>query len=324
MTRPGFFGQIMLIAALGWLAGCELPRRAVSSSAEYESYRGARAAPTVEDRLKAAERYLDAYPKGRFADEVRRRFASEERAFYDRQQASLTGLTWYLVTLPAGPHASQASLRLADLEHEASLDRQDTLVAQGRASERRLARAAASRKEVVEFLTTWVSALAANEAWGRATWQQPAEVIAAFRRGVDPGVCDDLGCHRAQVLAFQVPVEGGGLEDRAFITELGLDLRRGGVARATVRGPGLFSRFHEAAVGRPAPRDPLLARTEALTFVLDLLMTSFEPVVPAGRCDRGITPPVVLRRQCDGWTLEVTSGDHPEDDDVIAVEGPAR
>jgi hypothetical protein len=313
-----------LCAALGALGGCEFPRRAASSPAEYEAYRGVRAALTVEDRLAFAERYLAAYPKGRFSDEVRQHFAREEQAFYDRQQASAAGLTWYLERLPAGPHAPQASLRLADLEREASLARQDSLLAQGRVSERRLARAAASRKEIVEFVTTWVSTLAGSDAWGLATWRQPPEIIASFRRGVEPGACDDLGCHRAQVLPFQVPLDGGGLEERAFITELALDLRRGGVARASLRGPALFSRFHEAAVGRPAASEPIVARTEAITFVLELIMGAFEGVAPAARCERGITPPVVLRRQCSGWVIEVVSGDKPEDDDVISVEGPSR
>ena len=317
-------GWLVLVAAMGGLGGCEFPRRAVSSSAEYEAYRGVRVGFTLEDRLAAAEHYLGDYPKGRFADEVRRRFALEEQAFYDRQQVSAAGLTWYLQQLPTGPHAPQASLRLADLEHQASLARQDTLLAQARASERRFTRAAASRKEVVDFVTTWVSALAANRAWGRATWEQPAEVIASFRRGVEPGVCDDVGCHRAQLLAFSVPVEGGGIEERAFITELALDLRRGGVLRASLRGPALFSRFHEAAVGRPAARDPLMARIEAVTFALDLITGAFEAVAPASRCDKGITPPMVLLRQCDGWTIQVISGDKAEDDDVLAVEGPAR
>lgn len=316
---PRAAGLVLLGALVG---GCELPQRAFSSSSEYEAYRATRAGYTPEARLEAGRRYLVGYPGGRFVDEVRARFEREEQAFYDLKQGSIAGLEWYLRVLPSGPHAASASLRLADLQQEAARLRGDKLLAQARASERRLSRASSSRKVVTETLVGWISVIASNQAWGRPTWQQPADMIMAMRMEPEAGRCDDLRCLRAQTLVFPVPVVGGGLEERAATFDLGLELRSGGVARASLRGPALFSRLHEASEGKPVQRDELAARAEAVGYAIELIGGAFEAVAPASLCDRGIAPPVLLLRDCGGWKIRVIAGDTPADDDVLEVEGP--
>jgi len=312
------------LAGLLWLgaSGCGLGARALSTPTEYEAYRAVRAEYTAEARLRAGKRYLGSYPEGRFADEVRRRFDDEEKAFYAVQAGSLAGLGWYLQILPDGPHASEASLRLLELERQASQRRHDELVERGKSMEKRLARASASRRETVEALVGWVTALASSEAWGKPTWWQPAEVLRALRNEPDPGRCDERRCVRGRLLVFQIPVAGGGLEERAAAFDLILTLDRGRVVRGSVRGPELFSRLYEAARGQPLGSDRLMARAEAVSHALELVGGAFEAVAPGGRCDRGITPPVVMQRSCDGWQITATAGDLATDDDVIEIAGP--
>lgn len=123
-------------------------------------------------------------------------------------------------------------------------------------------------------------------------------------------------------MVFQIPVMGGGLEDRAAIFDYLLDLRKNRVLRGELRGPALFSRFYEAAQGRPLSKDLLEARAEAVSYVLDVIGGAFEAVAPGVSCERGITPPVVFHRQCNGWSITASVGDGAADEDTIVVEGP--
>ena len=312
----------LLLAALSPLAGCAVLPRALSSPAEYEAYRRTRVAYTIEDRLTAAEGYLRLFPAGRFAAEVRGRFGLEEKAFYARQAHSIDGLDWYRHVLPDGPHATEASFRLLELEEQSKKLAAASLVAQGRLIERRLARAAELRKDVSEIFLGWVSGLSQIQSWGRPTYALPAEIRRLLRGWPDPGRCDDLTCVRQLTRTFSIPVAGGGIDERAATMDLVLNLDNGGVAEGALRGPDLFSRLWEADRGQPIPQDALLARSDAVGYALEVVSGIFEAVTPQARCEKGITPPVVLRRACDGWTLTVTVGDTPGDDDIIAVRGP--
>jgi hypothetical protein len=276
----------------------------------------------VEDRLSAASKYLDAYPKGRFADEVRASFAREERDFYDAKSQTAPGLEWYLMVLPHGPHASEASLRLSDFEARAKVQRKDLLLSQAKTIEARLAAAQASRHAAVDTLTAWIGSIALVRSWGEATWHLPGETLLSLRGWPDPAKCNDRRCSRTQSLEFQVPVTGGGLEDRAATMDFIVTIEAGGVDRIEVRGPELFSRLFEASRGIPLDPDRERARAEAVGFALDLVGGAFESVTPAARCDRPIRPPVVMSRKCDGWSIDVTIGDTPADDDIVSVRGP--
>jgi hypothetical protein len=305
-------------------AGCGFPARALSSPGEYEAYRTTRVGYTVEARLQASRVYLGRFPKGRFVDEVRQRFEEEEGNFYRVSSKTKHGLEWYLQTLPDGPHATEASLMLVELAKRAAEEQEDELVQRGRSIERRLARAEALRREAVEALVGWISALASSQAWGRPTWEQPAELLRGIRGLPDPGRCDDLRCLRGRTVVFQIPVAGGGLEERAATFDFVLELEQGRVIRGVLQGPALFSRFYEASQGRPLPKDPLEARAEAVGYALEVVGGAFEAVAPGATCDQGITPPVVLARRCGGWKVTVTVGDGAAEDDRLEVEGPRR
>lgn len=323
MTRPRP-GPPRFLCALVLLlcAGCGFSARALSSPKEYEAYRTTRAGYTTEARLQASLLYLGRFPDGRFADEVRRRFGEEEARFYRASSKSEHGLEWYLRTLPEGPHATEASLMLVELAKRASEEQQDELVQRGRSMERRLALAESQRRQAVEALVGWISALASSAAWGKPTWEQPQELLRGIRGLPEPGRCDDVRCVRGRTMVFQIPVAGGGLEERAATFDFILELERGRVVRGALRGPALFSRFYEAARGRPLPRDPLEARAEAVGYALEVVGGAFEAAAPGATCDQGITPPVVLSRRCGGWRVVATAGDGPADDDVLEVEGP--
>lgn len=313
--------HVLLPLALA-AAGCGLPTRAISSPTEYRDYRETRTAWTVEDRLAAAAKYLAAHPQGRFVAEVRATFGREEQSFYDQKSQTAPGLEWYLMVLPGGPHASEASLRLSDFEARAKVHRKDQLLSEAKTIEARLSAAAASRHAAVDTLTGWIGSIAIVRTWGEATWHLPGETLLSLRGWPDPARCTDRRCSRTRSVEFQVPVSGGGLEDRAATMDFVVVLQDGGVDRIEVRGPELFSRLFEASRGIPLDPDHERARAEAVGFALDLVGGAFESVAPVARCDRPIRPPVVMSRRCDGWSIDVTIGDTPADDDIVSVRGP--
>jgi hypothetical protein len=305
-----------------FLSGCSLGQRFLASPTEYESYRATHVRYTMEGRLASAEDYLDKYPDGRFAKEVRAKFDDDELSFYSARSGSIDGLEWYLHVLPHGPHASEASLRLSDLEAQARAMRGDATVAAGRVIERRLAHAARERRQVADFFVGYLGALSTMRSWGRPTWEMPNDALYALRGAPDPGRCDDQTCKRITTMTYQIPIAGGGLDDRAATIEIGFKLQQGGVVEASIAGPDLLSRIWEADIGQAITTDRDSARALAVGHVLDIVGGAFEAVVPSATCEKTITPPVVMLRECNGWRVEVTIGDTPADDDTIRVRGP--
>ena len=302
--------------------GCAGSARIVASPNETDAYRQTRASYTVEDRLVAAERYLEAYPTGRFADEVRARFAAEESRFYAQKSGRVDGLDWYLLVLPRGPHAAEASLLRADYaKREEELTRA-SLVRTGWSMERRLARAEASRKQVVELVTSFLAGAAATSSWGQPVWELPREVTEVLRGYPGPGKCDDLRCARFGSLPFSIPQAGGGLDERALVFDAVVTLTRGGVTRLSLRGPELFSRLFEAQRARPVDPDKERARVDAVGFAEEIVSGTFEAKLPAARCERPIRPPEILRRECGGLRLRVVVGDATEDDQIELSTAP--
>ncbi len=300
--------------------GCGGAARVLASPAETDAYRRTRASYTIEDRLVAATRYLEAYPTGRFAADVRRRFELEEARFYAQKRGRVDGLDWYLLVLPRGPHAAEASLLRADYKkREEELSRTGQLRAAW-SMERRLARAEASRKQAVELVTTFLAGAAASDAWGAPLWQQPKDVLGVLRDAPNPGRCDDLRCARFASVPFAIPVAGGGLDERALVVDVVVSLAAGGVERLTLRGPGLFSRVYEAQQAKAVVGDPESARALAVGFAEELVAGSFEARMPAARCGRPVNPPEILRRACGGAVLRVVVGGDGEDD-IVELSG---
>jgi hypothetical protein len=80
----------------------------VAPTSDYADYRLTRVAPTVPERLQAAERYLKLHPGGAFRDAVARWYGRIEPLFFEASSDSLAGAEKYLATLPSGPHANSA------------------------------------------------------------------------------------------------------------------------------------------------------------------------------------------------------------------------
>lgn len=314
MTRRPPLPLAVLLACAS--VGCAGSARVIASPAETDAYRRTRASYTVEDRLVAAERYLEAYPDGRFAADVRARFAAEEARFYAQKSGRTDGLDWYLRVLPRGPHAAEASLLRAEYaKREEELSRAGVLRTAW-SMERRLARAEASRKQVVELVGAFLAGAAASDAWGRPVWSQPREVLEVLRGPPNPGKCDDVRCARFASVPFSIPIAGGGLDERALVVDVVVALSDGGVSRLTLRGPGLFSRVYEAQRGRALEADAESARALAVGFAEELVAGTFEARMPATSCGRPVTPPEILRRACGGALLRVVVGGEGEDDVV--------
>lgn len=320
--KVGRFGAVLLSICL---AGCGVWNRATSSPVEYDAFRVTRMGVIFEDRLRAAQIYLAKYPDGRFAKEVRDQFDKEEHSFYEASSVSIGGLDWYLTVLPNGPHSVEASLRRAQLREEEKALGHDELVEKGRQIERKLRRADRSRQVARETFQLWIDGALRMRAWGQPTTEMPIALISALRLGDDPGRCRETECTRSVVIPFQLPVQGGGLEDRALVQELVLRLNdEGGVTEVVIRGPGLFTRLWEAEKGHVREPDPDIARANAVGWALEHVAKTVEDVVPADKCDRPITPPVVFLRSCDGWYVDIEVGADESQDDMIRFRGPAK
>src|SRR5262249_3494945 len=96
-------GAALALALSG--AGCSF----FAAPGDYAAYRATRVAPTLEERLAAAQRYLRDRPQGAFQDEVRAAFDHAEGVYYGSKRGSITGLYAYLEALPSGPHHEEAA-----------------------------------------------------------------------------------------------------------------------------------------------------------------------------------------------------------------------
>lgn len=129
-------------------------------------------------------------------------------------------------------------------------------------------------------------------------------------------------------VSYSVP-EGLQQSPREAIYDVGLALEQGGVRRAWITGPELFTRLGEAMrVSAVSPTD-LVGRAEAIGQATQLLSMAVEAALPASRCEAGAVSPVVLHRLCDGVELRVVSAVNLGDEDQIIVSpapasAPAR
>ena len=303
------------------VSGCATIRpRLWSNPAEYDTYRATRIATEPLPRLRAERAYLAAYPAGVFRAEVETAFEQEEQRFYDRRKAYKEGLEEYLVVLPAGPHAVDATLRIADIKERSGEAATDRLVMKSKGMEDRLRLASENRKAALEAVSDWVSDLASIKKLGTFTNDFPRlsrAFDARYRERPRPK-CERDRCLRLESWPYQVPIAGGGLDELELTLQI--TVRRSGedVTSVSLHGPALFSRSWEASQGVPLPKDQLGARAFAVGYVSELVGGTFASVLPP-TCDVPASPPIVMRRSCDGLELTVTAGDSPADDDTITL-----
>jgi hypothetical protein len=310
-------------------AGCQA-QAFIASPSDYAGYRATRVAPTLEDRLAAAQRYLDEHGDGRFKDEVRAFFDPAEDAFYAVNSASRPGLRAYLAILPRGPHHEQATRRIAALDtaersQRAELDRSVATV-EARVS----GRAAAERLRVREELEHWLARLLDRRTYEAPLAAASAELVVPFALSLPSPRCallepagDDprapaRRCTKLLELPYQVEVEAG-TEPRQATLEITLTQDARGVPLvATVGGPDLFLRLEETFRVKPVTPGDTAQRAAALTRAVGTVKEVFGAAASADpACHRRPAPPAVLDLGCQGVRVQVIPAAVAGDDDRI-------
>jgi len=309
-----------LVALWFGLAACSATARFTAPVDDYQLYRATRLAATLEERLAAANQYLNRLPDGAFRAEVERWFKPREKKYFRRAWRSLPRLRAYLAAMPDGPNAEAVAERIIELELEAQFakNREERELSAARRVGRELDSAAAARRRFLGELSTWVAELAAIKTFGEPTAELDHELIYRFRLSEPPARCVGDRCRKILSFGFKVPSEKKLLE-REAIAEVELGLDRGGLASARIGGPDLFSRLDEAVELRALAPDDAQARAEAIARAAQLVAHAVESELPASECERQPVSPVVLLRVCRGIELVVTAGTTIEEDDRIEI-----
>jgi len=303
------------------LAGCAGLRRIAASPAEYATYRAVRAAPTLEERLAAADAYVRDYPAGAWTAEVERWFRVEEERYWARSFDRLPLLRAYLAALPAGPHHVEAARRIRELELAAAYAREREARFERRAREiaAALDAAALGRRTVLEEVSRYARLLAGIRTWGQPTSALDSELLHRWRISPPMARCAGGRCVKELTLEFAVP-EASELSARRAPLEVVIELERGRVAGAQLTGLELWNRVAEAVTVRPVPPGDALARLDAIAVSLQVVENALEPVVPAARCAAPATSPSVLVRVCDGVRVAMIAAVSSDEEDRLVVE----
>ena len=301
-------------------AGCAW---AASSPYEHAAYRRTRVAPTFDERMSASREYLERYPDGAYAAQVRRSYERSEPVFFEARQRDEQGLRAYLRVLPTGAHAAEARSRLALIEAERS--RPDALSAAASATEARLAAAKAQREKARAEVAFWVESLADPEVFSAPLSEGPAEVLVAFSLSLPAPKCErtDAGrtCTKSIVLPYSLPSREG-LVPRELSLEITLEQDASGRPRAAkLEGPELFSRVEEAFAMQEIDFASSEHRVAALERALDLVTVAFQARVsedPA--CSKPVTAPDLVRLSCNQMSVVASAAPDVGGPDSVTFE----
>ena len=316
-----------LVAATLALAGCQ---GFLASPWEYAAYREIRVAPTLEERLAAAHRYLEEHPDGRFKDEVRAVFHPAEDAFYESKKGSKEGLRAYLAALPDGPHHEAASKRIARIEmaekaRRAALDR-SSAEAISRVSGRLAEELARAQREVDGWLAAWI----ARDAFSAPLSAAKAALVVPFALSLPAPRCTLLEppdgrtarrCAKLLELGYEVEVDIG-TEPRQITLEITLDQDARGVPlSATIAGPDLFVRLEETYRVKPIAPDDTAQRAAAVTRVTSMVKAAFTHAIAGDEaCRHRPATPAVLDLGCEGVRVRVLPATSVGGDDRIVIQ----
>jgi len=310
----------LVLIPIGATACAPLAAHAVVSVDEYAAYRRFRMAETVEAKLAAGYAYLRARPRGSYAREVGAWFRPAAGAYVKSSWESRSRLVAFLEAVPVGPDADRAAARLVELElsDELRAASEQAFAAKLRAMDDRLTQADRGRRRLISEVIGWVRRLVALRTWGGRTSELPHDLIHAYRLTPPEARCSDTACSKTLLIGYSVP-EGKVQSAREALVDVGLELERGGVVRAAIAGPELFTRLGEALRVAAVPTGDWLGRAEAIGQTAQLVALGVEPLMPASRCAAEAVSPVVLRRVCDGIELRVVSAVELGEDDRIAI-----
>lgn len=306
------------------LFGCAALPSLTERPEEYRLFRAARVAPTLEERLGAAHRYLREVPGGRHTEQLRRWFDSAEERYYLAAFNRLPNLYAYRQALPNGPHIEDVRSRIAWLEGRSRRRSEHELAEERRiaATQGRLADADAKRRAFVATFKDWTMRLTRIKTFGEPTAELADETIFAFRLSPPPGACRGDECTKLLQLSYEVPGDRE-LVPRVALLEVQLQLERGLLSRARLAGPELWTRLAEALSMRPLPTPTPEERADAVYRSSLLVGALLEPTLPAASCTIAASPPVVIERRCAGLHVRMVAASAAEDDDRIEI-APAR
>jgi hypothetical protein len=315
-----------VVLSLALLAGCAVGRQLVTPRDEYRLYRQTRLAPTVEERLAAANRYLHRAPNGAYAPELKAWFGSAEPAYVAHAHDELPMLLAYAKALPDGPSIVKVRERIEELESAERFARSRENAHRERVEslEASLERAAEQRKAFVGELTNWIAALASVRSYGRPLAALPSDVLERFAISDPAAGCPLDVCARSVAPRFAIPQASTQLVPREAAYTAELSVASAAVAGLRLHGRELFSRVGEALDLRPVSFADPQSRAEAIGRTLLLVQNALGPALAADGCERPAVSPVVLERACDGVHVTVTAAIDSGADDVIAFEALPR
>jgi len=290
----------------------------------YQLYRAARVAPTLEERLTAAHRYLREVPSGPHTRQLRSWFTGAEERYYLQAFDRLSHLYAYRNALPQGPHIEDVKARIAALE-----GRRVRRVQQASEEDQRIAATQAhlvdvdsQRRAFVATFKEWTGRLLQIRTFGEPTSELGDETIFAFRLSEPRGSCQGDHCRKLLQLSYEVPGERE-LVKRAALLEVQLELERGLLQRARLAGPELWTRLAEALALKPLPSATAEERADAVNRASLLVRALLEPTLPAAECEQKAEAPFVIVRQCRGLRASMVAANGPTDDDAIEI-APVR
>ena len=322
MTSGAVWWLLLFTSTLGCAALPTLTER----PEEYQLFRSARVAPTLEQRLRAADRYLREVPGGPHTKQLRAWFGPTEEKYFLNAFDRLPNLYAYRAALPRGPHIEDVRSRIAALEakRERRLERETDEDARIRATQQRLDDADHQRRAFVATFKDWTARLTRIKTFGEPTSELSDDTIFAFRLSEPRGSCQGEVCKKLLRLDYEVPGERE-LVARAALLEVQLELERGLLQRARLAGPELWTRLAEALSLQPLPRPTPAQRADAVNRAQLLVRALLEPAFPSAECpDVVVTAPVVLQRACRGLTARMVAGENPMEDDSLEIAPAAR
>ncbi len=334
-------GALLFASALSLLgvagAGCALraPR------ADYSAYRAYRLADSPHDRSVAGAAYIESFPDGVYADEVRGALDLEEERFFASRRESVAGLQEYLRVYPDGRHAAAVRAELS------ALARREAASAAQREAQLREAEAVAAddlrahRAWPREQLARFLAVLLRVQGWGAPIEDEVRRSPAfneAFAASPRP-ICSATECVKTLRLAYTLPGVGGPPSQRSVVVEVVLRLDQERLMGAEIWLPGFgFSRWSELERRSVLSDEDPEQRREAVAWALSQIAPMLqEHLGGEARASEGAALPSsasvapTLRLDTAGPSVDVyvadpqgadAGGAHAGSDGIVI--GPAR
>jgi hypothetical protein len=322
--------RVAILAAALLSAGCTTARGFVASAGDYSAFRATQVAPTFDERLAAAARYLDERPGGAFREEVRAYFGEAEAVYWERQRKTKGGLLAYLQALPRGPHHDHAERRLGELAETERERRRATEVVEERVS----GPAAAARTRVRQVLSDYLAGFFDRAVYDAPLSRAKAALIIPYSLSLPSPRCQPIdppegaaAHHCTKIVELPYSVEGPREEPEPREATLQIDVvldPDGAPIEVTLSGPDLLLRIEETYRIKPLDAGDGEARAAAIARGAQIVKTAFDRVVggdPA--CLKKAQPPVTLELACGGVGVVLRAAAAPGEDDRIVVN-PVR